>query len=227
VSIHPLNRGYLFNVEHTIYIMEIGPIDMLMSLVFTREIDPWNINIVELTGKYLEQIRKAEELDLRLSGKTYLVATILLRMKSESFFIEDKEEEEEEEPEELGFEPSPIFPPLRRKSGKITLPELLNALLVVLEEQEKKKDKPVKLPERHVIRVDVYRVDIKRYVDDLYIRIQAISQGEIITFSQLLIDKSPLFIARTFLYLLFLEMSRRVEIWQEIEFGEIYIKVIT
>jgi chromatin segregation and condensation protein Rec8/ScpA/Scc1 (kleisin family) len=43
----------------------------------------------------------------------------------------------------------------------------------------------------------------------------------------LLIDRSPLFIARTFLYLLFLEMSRRVEIWQETEFGEIYIKVIT
>ncbi len=206
--------------------MEIGPIDMLMSLVFTREIDPWNIDIVELTGKYLEQIRRAEELDLRLSGKTYLVATILLRMQSESFFIEEKEEKEEEF-EDLDFELSPILPPLRRKSGKITLPELLNALLIVLEEQERRKQKPPKAPERHVVKVDIYRVDIKKYVEDLYLRIKVISSGEIITFSQLLIDKSPLFIARTFLYLLFLEMSRRVEIWQETEFGEIYIKVIT
>ncbi len=206
--------------------MEIGPIDMLMSLVFTREIDPWNIDIVELTGKYLEQIQRAEELDLRLSGKTYLVATILLRMQSESFFIEEKVIGEEES-EELDFEPSPILPPLRRKSGKITLPELLNALLVVLEEREKRKEKPVKLPERHVVRVDIYRVDIKKYVEELYIKIKLISNGEIITFSQLLIDKSPLFIARTFLYLLFLEMSRRIDIWQEVEFGEIYIKVIT
>jgi segregation and condensation protein A len=206
--------------------MEIGPIDMLMSLVFTREIDPWNINIVELTGKYLEQIRKAEELDLRLSGKTYLVATILLRMQSESVFTEEKEEEEEELAE-LEFEPSPILPPLRRKSGKITLPELLNALLIVLEEQEKKKKKPKKEPEHYTVKVDIYRVDIKKYVEELYMRIKVLSNGEIITFSQLLIDKSPLFIARTFLYLLFLEMSRRVEIWQETEFGEIYIKVIT
>lgn len=213
-------------MTHQTRTMEIGPIDMLMSLVFTREIDPWNIDIVELTGKYLEQIRKAEELDLRLSGKTYLVATILLRMQSESFFIEEKEEEEEEL-EELDFEPSPILPPLRRKSGKITLPELLNALLIVLEEQERRKKKQVKLPERHIIRVDVYRVDIKKYVEELYIKIKIISNGEVITFSQLLIDKSPLFIARTFLYLLFLEMSHRVEIWQEVEFGEIYIKVIT
>ncbi|MGD2248358.1 MAG: segregation/condensation protein A [Candidatus Methanofastidiosia archaeon] len=205
--------------------MEIGPIDMLMSLVFAREIDPWNINIVELTGKYLEQIQKAEELDLRLSGKTYLVAAILLRMQSESFFIEDKEEEEEEL-EELDFEPSPILPPLRRKSGKITLPELLNALLIVLEERDKKKKKPPKQPEHHVVKVDVYRVDIKKYVEELYRRIKMISGGDIITFSQLLIDKSPIFIARTFLYLLFLEMSQRVEIWQETEFGEIYIKVI-
>ena len=214
-------------MEHTTCTMEIGPIDMLMSLVFTREIDPWNIDIVELTGKYLEQIRKAEELDLRLSGKTYLVATILLRMQSESFFIEEKEEEQEEELDELDFEPSPILPPLRRKSGKITLPELLNALLIVLEEQEKRKNKPVKIPEHHIIKVDIYRVDVKKYVDDLYLQIKALSNGEIITFSQLLIDRSPLFIARTFLYLLFLEMSRRVEIWQETEFGEIYIKVIT
>lgn len=206
--------------------MEIGPIDMLMSLVFSREIDPWNIDIVELTGKYLEQIRKAEELDLRLSGKTYLVAAILLRMQSESFFAEEKEETDEEL-EELEFEPSPILPPLRRKAGKITLPELLNALLIVLEEQEKRKKKPRKLPERHIVKVDVYRVDIKKYVEDLFIQIKVLSKGEIITFSQLLIDKSPLFIARTFLYLLFLEMSRRVDIWQETEFGEIYIKVIT
>ena len=206
--------------------MEIGPIDMLMSLVFTREVDPWNINIVELTEKYLEQIRRAEELDLRLSGKTYLVATILLRMQSETFFIEEKQEEEQEELE-LDFEPSPILPPLRRKSGKVTLPELLNALLIVLEEREKRKKKPRKPPERQIVRVDIYRVDIKKYVEELYLRITMISNGEIITFSQLLIDKSPLFIARTFLYLLFLEMSKRVEIWQETEFGEIYIKVIT
>lgn len=207
-------------------LMEIGPIDMLMSLVFAREIDPWNIDIVELTGKYLEQISKAEELDLRLSGKTYLVAAILLRMQSESFFIEEKEETEEEL-EELDFEPSPILPPLRRRSNKITLPELLNALLIVLEEREKRKERPKKMPERHVVKVDVYRVDVKKYVEDLYMRIKMISQGDIITFSQLLVDRSPLFIARTFLYLLFLEMSRRVEIWQEVEFGEIYIKVIT
>ncbi len=207
--------------------MEIGPIDMLMSLVFTREIDPWNIDIVELTEKYLEQIRKAEELDLRLSGKTYLVATILLRMQSESVFVEEKEEEPEEALNELDFEPTPILPPLRRKSGKITLPELLNALLIVLEEREQRKEKPVKIPERHVVRVDIYRVDVKKYVEDLFLRIKMLSSGEIITFSQLLTDRSPLTVARTFLYLLFLEMSQRVEIWQEVEFGEIYIKVIT
>ncbi|KYK35492.1 MAG: segregation/condensation protein A [Theionarchaea archaeon] len=207
--------------------MEIGPIDMLMSLVFSREVDPWNIDIVEMTDKYLEQIRRAEELDLRLSGKTYLVATILLRMQSESFFTEESEESEGEELEELGFEPSPILPPLRRKKGRITLPELLNALLIVLEERERRKKKEKKRPERQIIKVDVYRIDVKKYVDELYLHIKMLSGGEIITFSQLLIDKSPLFIARTFLYLLFLEMSRRVDIWQEREFGEIYIKVIT
>ena len=55
-------------------IPEIGPIDVLMDLVLSREIDPWDIDIIDLTNKFLERIRKLKNLDLRISGKTILTA---------------------------------------------------------------------------------------------------------------------------------------------------------
>ncbi|MFQ6088943.1 MAG: segregation/condensation protein A [Candidatus Methanofastidiosia archaeon] len=205
--------------------MEIGPIDMLASLVFAKEIDPWNIDIVELTSKYLERMRALKELDLRLSGKTILVAAILLRMQSEEFFRE-KKEEIQREIEKSDFEPAPIIPPLRRKSSKITLPELLNALLIVLEEQEKKKTKTERIEERQVVRIDVHRVEVKKYVEELYHRILELSKKGMVTFHSLLEDKSSLYVARIFLYLLFLEMMRKIELVQKEGFGEIVIRVL-
>lgn len=204
--------------------MEIGPIDMLMSLVFAREIDPWNIDIVDLTQRYLDQIRRLQELDLRLSGKTILVASILLRMQSEEFFKEKKEEAEREK-EELDFIPSPIIPPLRRKEGKITLPELLNALLIVLEEYDKKEEKERIPQEKALVRLDIHRTDIRKYVDELYRTLEA-RGTDVVKFSDLLEDNSSISVCRIFLYLLFLELEHKVELWQKKEFEEIYINVI-
>ncbi|HPR40987.1 MAG TPA: ScpA family protein [Candidatus Methanofastidiosa archaeon] len=207
--------------------LEIGPIDMLMGLVISKEIDPWNIDIVELTNKYMERIRKLQELDLRLSGKTILVASILLRMQSEDIFREKSDEKEEEEEEELDFELKPILPPLRRVSGKITLPQLMEALLQALEEADRKKTlKPRKRrEEKHVIRIDEHRLNIEEQVTKLYDRIcEMIREREFITMDELLDDHTPLSIARTLLFILYLETKSKIELEQEELFGEIYIR---
>ncbi|MHC1605096.1 MAG: segregation/condensation protein A [Candidatus Methanofastidiosia archaeon] len=207
--------------------MEIGPIDMLMGLVISREIDPWNIDIVELTNKYLERIKKLQELDLRLSGKTILVASILLRMQSEELFKEKKENIPEEE-EELDVEIMPILPPLRRISGKITLPQLMEALLQALEEADRKKNLKTRKrrEEKQIIRIDEHRINIEKYVQKLYILIkESVEKTGIIKFFDLVPDKTPINIARTFLYVLYLETRGKIEIYQEELFGEIYIKL--
>ncbi|HEC88871.1 MAG TPA: segregation/condensation protein A, partial [Thermoplasmata archaeon] len=120
----------------------LGPIDILMNLVVTKEIDPWNIDIVDLTKKYLLKIEEARRIDMRVSGKTILVAAILIRMQSETILAKKKEKKEEGIEEDI--ELAPVFPPLRRESKEITLPALLEALLEALEDYEKKKDKKPK-----------------------------------------------------------------------------------
>lgn len=207
---------------------EIGPIDMLMGLVVSREVDPWNIDIVELTTKYLEQIRRLQELDLRLSGKTILVASILLRMQSENIFKEEEEEPEEEEDEELDIEIRPILPPLRRVSGKITLPQLMEALLQALEDADRKKTlKPRKRrDQKHVVRIDEHRANIEEQVNALYDKIcEMVKEHGTITLIDLIEGPGQLMLARTFLFVLYLETKGKIVLTQDELFGEIYIRM--
>ncbi len=208
--------------------VEIGPIDMLMGLVVSKEVDPWNIDIVELTAKYLAQIRRLQELDLRLSGKTILVASILLRMQSENIFREDAVEEEGEAGEEFDVEIRPILPPLRRISGKITLPQLMEALLQALEDADRKKTlKPRKRrDQKHVVRIDEHRANIEEQVNALYNKIcEMVAEHGVITLLDLIDGPGQLVLARTFLFVLYLETKGKIELTQDELFGEIYIKV--
>ncbi len=56
---------------------------MLYNLARRREIDPVNIDIVDVADKFLEELERAKKLDLRISGRVLLYAAILIRMKSD------------------------------------------------------------------------------------------------------------------------------------------------
>lgn len=63
--------------------MEEEPIEILVSLAEKGEIDPWNIDIVEVTDRFLQELEKRKQLDLRISGRTLFYAATLLRLKSD------------------------------------------------------------------------------------------------------------------------------------------------
>ncbi|MCQ1539376.1 segregation/condensation protein A [Methanocalculus taiwanensis] len=64
--------------------MSEEPIEILVRMAESGEIDPWNIDIVLLTDRFLGELERRRELDLRISGRTLLYASILLRMKSDA-----------------------------------------------------------------------------------------------------------------------------------------------
>ena len=82
------------------------PIEILVGLAERGEIDPWNINIIELTDRFLNELERRRELNLKLSGRTLFYAATLLRMKSEQLLIlaSPEEGEGEEGEEESGRE---------------------------------------------------------------------------------------------------------------------------
>ena len=81
---------------------------ILFDLVKTEQMNPWDINISQMTKKYIETIKKLKELDFRLSGKMLLAAAILLKVKSNKLVGEDIEYLDrliaQEDEEELTFE---------------------------------------------------------------------------------------------------------------------------
>ncbi|HOX35512.1 MAG TPA: segregation/condensation protein A [Methanoregulaceae archaeon] len=60
------------------------------------EIDPWNIDIIEVTDRFLNELDRRRELNLRISGRTLFYAATLLRMKSEQLAEADGQDEEDE-----------------------------------------------------------------------------------------------------------------------------------
>lgn len=59
------------------------PISILVQLAKDGEIDPWDIDIVSVTDKFLARLDKS---DLRTSARALLYASVLLRIKSDIIF---------------------------------------------------------------------------------------------------------------------------------------------
>jgi len=52
-------------------------------MVKKGELDPWNVDVVEIADKFLKKLEEAKKLDLRVSGRVLLYAAILVRMKAD------------------------------------------------------------------------------------------------------------------------------------------------
>ena len=75
-------------------------IGILVDMAKQGKIDPWNIDIVDVTDKYLAHMCDLKEQNLRVTGRTFLFASILLRLKSnilDGLSLSDLENTQEDE----------------------------------------------------------------------------------------------------------------------------------
>lgn len=77
-----------------------GPLDLLLHLIKTNEMDVYDIPMVEITEQYLAIIEQLKQLDLDIAGEFLLVAATLIHIKSRMLLPASEEltEEEEEDP---------------------------------------------------------------------------------------------------------------------------------
>ena len=61
---------------------QVDGIEILVQMAKNGKIDPWNVDIVDVTDKYLAHLFQMKAQNLRLTGRTLLFAAILLRLKS-------------------------------------------------------------------------------------------------------------------------------------------------
>ena len=127
----------------------VEPVELLVQLAEDGEIDPWDIDIVDVTDAFLS---KLAETDLRTTARALFCASVLLRMKGDQLLADPEPEPEDElEPweqamgeaseAEQGFDPVDALEAEmdRRLDRKTTRgsPETLDELVRELREAER------------------------------------------------------------------------------------------
>jgi len=219
--------------------------DILLELVKSEGMDPWDVNITHLTQKYLQVVKEMQKHDLKVSGKVLLAAAMLLRFKSTHFIDHDisnldklfnQTEELMEEDVELSdlsseekkarqkYQLIPRNP--QPRSRKVSINDLIEALQHAMESKKRilAKMRPVKydMPKR--------KMDIMEVIRDLYYKILYYTdkdQKEELTFTRLLPPRAgKTEKVYTFIPLLHLESQRQIDTRQEKAFDEIHIKLL-
>ena len=77
-----------------------GPLDLLLHLIKSQEIEIYDIPIAQITKQYLDSLNYWQTLDLQIAGEYFVMASTLLRIKSQYLlpkndFIEVDEEVED------------------------------------------------------------------------------------------------------------------------------------
>ena len=210
------------------------------------EIDPWRIDIVEVTDRFLSELEHQNTLDLRISGRTLFYASLLLRMKSE-YLLDPPDEGEDEDlfeedelvdwdalEEPLGGEPiarleAEITRRLERKRLR-KRPETLFDLITVLrymERDEQRRRRCVRVPPLPIDLGEVIGIAHEEGYRDAAHRVLAwclagFAEGGRLTISSL-VRVSGWRVIDLYIPLLFLMLDGTVVLVQEEFFGEIDI----
>lgn len=218
---------------------------IIMDLISTEQMNPWDVNISLLTEKYIDRLNHMKEQDLKVGGKVLLAASILLRIKSTKLVSDDLDdfdrliagsdmsqdqfydelEQELARGEEMGlkeeYELLPRLPQARRR--KVSVFDLVKALEKALEVKERRvlhsMPPPMPLPQR--------KFDVTAALTNLYQRIISLfGARKKLTFNELLPGNTKQDKVYTFIPLLHLSNNQSVELEQSEAFGDIHIKVL-
>jgi len=215
------------------------PIEILLYLAKNEKIDPWNVDIIAITDWFFSMLKSMEKLDIRISARTLMQASILLRIKSSSISLDDEtdfELPEDHVDQQLIIDPDIeheySLPSTSRKKGHISLDDLLDELLTettekAIPEGEYLKpgfDDPILITTDSVLEI-AHEEDILGHSERLKERLdQILLENEFTTLSEIINSgtESPLLI---YLALLFLANDKKVHLTQTELYGEIYIRI--
>ena len=204
---------------------------ILLDLVATEKMDPWNIDVAQLAEKYLKKINELEGGNLRVPANAILACAILLKTKSKYLRLSSLDDDDEvasgisPEQRSLLLEELPDLMANRSaREGRITLDELVSSIEDIIH-RTKPRNNVARIMPRMEINFDTTSIEEKLESVFNLILSKADSQG-IVMFTDLLIDGDTDTIIGTFLPLLFLMNKGKVLAYQNEFFGDIFVKVL-
>ena len=236
------NNSKQEQIHDILFNREIGWQELIHDLINTEQLDPWDINIIILTDKFLEKVHEVEEADFFVSGKVLLAAAFLLRIKSEILLSKhlksideilfgkkeekkstfEKIELDEEIPELILRSPIP-------RLKRITLQELMDSLDKAITTENRRIKKEI-INKRALIETSFSlpkkKFSIKNKIRDVYGNLlkyfQEDEKRKKISFTKFVgTSKEERIIS--FSPLLHLDHQKKVWLEQEEHFGEFYI----
>lgn len=224
---------------------------ILYQAVKSEHMDPWDIDIGNIARRFLQDIQKMKELDFKISGKMILAAAILLRLKSTKLVGEDlsyldqllastEQNEETAFYDELAamnadgygtkvtvdgkeFQLLPRTPQPRKR--KVSVYDLVEALEKALEVKHRRRifgDTEIRME------IPQKKVDIEELVTKIFNEVKdhfLLKKQTGLTFQQLLKEGTKHEKVYTFLPLLHLSHSGKLELDQKEHLGDIHIRL--
>ncbi|MEM5812845.1 MAG: segregation/condensation protein A [Candidatus Aenigmatarchaeota archaeon] len=195
--------------------------EVLTTIIEEEDIDPMDIDIVKLVDAFLNYLRTLKKFDFRIPARFILIAAILLRMKCEVLKIKDIEEKEEKKVTIDINVPLIELPVIRIPTRPIVLTELIDALNKVIQFEERKKIRALRL-RRAVEALIEEEEDIEIRINKIY---EEIKTRGIKKFSELVEEWKREKIVYKFIPLLHLDQAGKIRCEQPEEFGEIFINL--
>ncbi len=207
---------------------------LIYELVKTNQIDPWDVNIIELTNKFLAKIEEMDRKNLHISSKVLLVAAILVKLKADFLYnslIKKEEKKKEIESIEVNEEVPLLLPkiPIFR-DRKITLEELMNALKNAIKTEERRMRREVSsrrmidfsfiIPKKRINWLDKIK-EVYNMIKEMFIK----NKVKKIYFSQLLRTNEKEEKITLFVPLLHLDHQNKVKLEQKAFLSEIEISL--
>jgi len=203
---------------------------ILLDLVETEKMNPWDIDVILLAEKYLKKIGELQGNNLRVPANAILACAILVKTKSKYLRLSSLDEEDAKSaltPEQRALMLNQIPDLLAgrvAREGRITLDELVLSIEDIIQRTTPKKNGARNIP-RIEINFDSSSIEEKmQEILDLIIR-KVDSQG-IVLFDDLLENKEIDSVVETFLPVLFLMNNGKIIAYQNEFFGEIFVKLI-
>ena len=220
---------------------------IITDLVKKEDMDPWDVDVSDLSNKYIQTVKKLKDHDFRVSGKVVLAAAILLKIKSNRFVDEDMleldrlinqrdmtEDEFYEEiqddfhiPGQLSEEQKHQLIPKtpQPRVRKVSIYDLMDALDQALEVRRRRIVNSI--PQVEELHHPEKKIDLTATINNVYkkIRKHYDEQKKQLTFSQLIPSEERQDKIYTFVPLLHLENLRKINLDQEEHLGEIGIQM--
>ena len=227
-------------IHDLLFSEKLGWQAIIYDLINTEQLDPWDMDISLLSGKYMAKIKELESANFFVSSKVLLAASLLLRIKSEILLSRDipslddilfgKEDKKESKQErlELDEDVPELIPrtPLPRHR-KVTLQELLSALGKAIKTENRRIQKVVVAKQQEIetaISLPKKTVNLQDKMKEIYGKLLNIFKNneEKLPFSEFS-GKTPEERISHFIPLLHLDNQKKVWLDQEGHLEEIYI----